>query len=180
MSFSKISHRYAQAFFEEASDKGILVKVLEGLRLISNTLVNNSNLSNIFNNPSMTSDQKFEIFQGIFYSYVDKQVLIFVKFLATKKRIYLLQEIAKEIENIHHLAQGIFPLKVVVSPGLGEDFCKKLLNKLTKVTEYNFDPEIIVDESLQGGFVYSYQGQLFDYSIKGDLRALTKTLNTAS
>lgn len=178
MSASKIAYRYARAFYEEARDKGMVPRILEDMELIGNTLKQDIRLSRLLFDPSSPSDQKFQILREVFSKYVHEQTVLFIGFIASKKRIYLLQDLSEQIKAIHRRLEGVISLQVTISSGLGEDFGKKIVDKLIQNTGYKFEPEIKVDASLQGGFMYTYGGTVYNYSIKGQLDALTKQFNT--
>lgn len=173
---TRIGYRYAKAFFDEGKQRGCLNSVIEDMSLIAETVHRDPVLKRVINDPSLTSEKKLAVLEEIFSKHVNESTGLFLKFLALKKRIGIIEDVAHQLKAIYRNSQNIVKLIVTLSSGLDEQFGNELVKKLAQVTGYQFEATIHHDASLVGGFVYAFEGKVFDYSIKGKLQKLEKQL----
>jgi F-type H+-transporting ATPase subunit delta len=170
-----VEEKYALALYEAARDKGRLAEVRRDLADFVQAEREVPELAAVLANPTLDSTTK-EALLGELLAGSEPLVRDFLRLLAEKDRIPLLEEVAREFEAL--LAAGERRLRVVVTTAqaLTEEEAGSLVAKIEAATGRPVDAERRVDAALIGGLVVQAGSLCMDTSIRGRIENLRKEL----
>jgi F-type H+-transporting ATPase subunit delta len=170
-----VEQKYALALYEAARDKGRLAEVQRDLSDFVESEHEVPELGAVLASPMLDSAGK-EALLGELTVGSEPLLRDFLRLLAEKDRISLLEEIAREFETL--LAAGERRLRVVVTTAqaLSEEEAGSLFAKIEAATGRPVDAERRVDPSLIGGLVVQAGSLRMDTSIRGRIENLRKEL----
>ena len=111
------------------------------------------------------------------HSEVDVLVSNFVKVLAKNGQMRLMREILRKFETVSNMKNGI----VVAEVSSCEKLSAEMIEKLTKFIKVKYQAEKVVienrvDEKIQGGVIVKVGDEIFDASVKGQLKKMRNVL----
>lgn len=173
-----VSKRWAKALMELAYEDENISKedILDDLREISDTINSSEELSNVINNPSVSTEEKQIVLCKLFQNSILPIVYNFLFALNLKKRVNIISEIAdefqKELERIKNIAHIGVTSAIDLADERKNTIKQKLAEKLNKevIVDWNVDSEIIA------GLILNIDETIVDNSIKHKLDDLSKTI----
>ena len=173
-----VSKRWAQALMELAQEDTNISKedILDDLKEVSETISSSEELSNVINNPSVSTDEKQIVLCKLFQNNIMPIVYNFLFTLNLRKRVNIISSIAeefqKELEKIKNITHVNVTSAIELNDSRKEDIKQKLANKLQKevIVDWTVDNEII------GGLVMNINETIVDNSVKHKLEDLQKNI----
>ncbi len=173
-----VAKRWALALMELAQEDVNISKedILDDLREIDETIRSSSELSNVINNPSISTEEKQIILCKLFQNSILPIVYNFIFVLNLKKRVGIIAEIAvefeKELERIKNITHVNVTSAIELPDERKEQIKSKIAEKLRKdvVVEWGVDSDIIA------GLIFSIDELIIDNSIKHKLEDLSKEI----
>ena len=170
-------YKYALALSSLAKEEKQLDRVNQNLSSLNKLFREEDNLFNFLKHPGVPREEKFEVVENLAkelkLSSVTKD---FVKFLMVEKKIGDLEDIVDRYQLILRAINK--EIKVVVESACLRD--KKVLEEIRDVLSKKFKAKIMLDfkenKDLIGGFRVIADGEVFDASIKAELKDLEKSL----
>ena len=172
------SKKWAKALIElvQEDDNISKEKVLSDLRDIETTVNLSEELTNVINNPSISTEEKQIIICKLFQGKVLPIVYNFLFALNLKKRLNLISDIADEYERELERLNNILRVEITSAIDLSEEKKKeikdKISEKLRKETKINWG----VDADIIAGLIFNINDTVIDNSIKHKLDKLTETI----
>ena len=170
----KVSHRYATSLIETAIEKNKLDKISSDMILLLDALEDNRALQLMLENPVIRPEIKNNILKEIFSSKFDTDSLNFLNFVVEKNRENLLYSIAERFLALRDDHLGIVSVTVTTAFKFGEDQIEKLQKKLKEILAKKIRLNLVVDESLVGGFIAKAGDTMYDASVRHQLELLKK------
>jgi len=149
-----------------------LFKIGDELFQLGALFTASSTIKNYLQNPTYSEEKKLALIFGIFLE-LSSFTKAFLKVLAERKHLYLLPDIAKNLQEHLSKVQQISKVKMIVASPLEHQFGPKiiqLLKTLTKSAEITL--EVQYDPSLLGGFRLEYSSFILDASLVKDIRSI--------
>jgi F-type H+-transporting ATPase subunit delta len=174
LSYTKITIRYAAAFFDLAEEKGILEKANEDMTLFGKVCESNHDFVRLLQNPVINADKKNKVINKIFGTYMNKMSLSFMNLMIRKRRERYLPSIAEAFADLYQAYKGIKTAYVTTAVELGVTEKKSILEILQKVTNKKIDLVEKTNEALLGGFVINLDNFQLDQSIATKIKQLKK------
>ncbi len=174
MSYTKITLRYAAAYFDFAEEKGIVEKANEDMKLLGSVCASNRDFVLMLHNPVINADKKNKVVKGIFGSYVSPVTLNFMGLLIRKRRERYLPAIAEEFAELYKASKGIKTAYVTSAVELANAEKAGVLEILKKLTDKKIDLVEKTNEKLLGGFVLNLDDFQIDQSISTKIKKLRK------
>ena len=174
MSYTKITLRYAAAFFDLATEKGIVENVNEDMTLLGNICDSNHDFIRMLQNPVIQGDKKIKIVTKIFETSVTPVSLGFMKLMIRKRRERYLPSIAEAYADLFKASKGIKTAFVTSAVELVTKEKSGVLEILKKLTDKKIDLIEKTDESLIGGFIINLDDFQVDQSIATKIKQLKK------
>lgn len=173
-----ISKRWALALMELALEDSNISKtdILDDLREISDTINSSEELSNVINNPSVSTEEKQVVLCKLFQNNIMPIVYNFIFALNLKKRVYLISDIAnefeKEMDRINNIKHVHVTSAIELDANKKEEIKDKIAAKLNSeiAVDWGTDNEIIA------GLIFNIDEVVIDNSVKHKLDDLSKSI----
>ena len=175
----KIAGPYARALFEFASEKNVLHGITADFNNLYSLLNKTPDLINYLKNPLISTEAKAEVLDRIFKGRINPETIRFFDILIKRNRINLLIPILQSYLELVYKTADIKEYEIETAFPLTKFQKWKLINQLkslTNVCEVRLN--IVVNESLSGGFLIKTSSKVIDFTIKNRLEKLAKYLDT--
>lgn len=173
---TKAARRYATALLELAQERDELEEVLADIEFMHNTLNDSKELVRFLKSPIINYDDKTAVLNELFSKELEESTRLFVKLLARKDRINLLDQITESFIQQYKKHVGIITVDVYVASDLSEEQRQSLHQKLEEKTQKQVDMKVIIDESLKGGMAVRIDDTVIDGTVKHQLEQLEESL----
>lgn len=174
MSYSKITLRYAAAFFDLAEENKILVKTSSDMALLKSICHSNRDFVNMLQNPVISAERKKKAIHQIFNASFQTLTLRFIDLMIRKRREKYLPSIADAFDDLYKESLGIKTAYVASAIALEEKEKTPVLAILKKITDKKIDLIESVNEKLIGGFVINIDDYQIDQSLANKVKELKK------
>lgn len=173
-----VARRWALALMELAQEDENISKedILDDLKEISDTINSSEELSNVINNPSISTEEKQVVLCKLFQNNIMPIVYNFLFVLNLKKRVSIISEIAvefkKELEKVKNIAHVNITSAIELENERKEQIKAKIAEKLNKevIIDWGVDSEIIA------GLIFNIDELIIDNSIRHKLEDLGKEI----
>ncbi|MDR0940892.1 MAG: ATP synthase F1 subunit delta [Bacteroidales bacterium] len=176
MNQSKISVRYAKAFFEFAVEKNILDSAIADMQLLDSVNSTIQEFREFMQNPLVVPSDKKKIVSELFSSRMAKESIDFLTLIIENKRENCLQAILLNIADMYKKYAGITSVQISVANAMSSTQKQELASIVEKTYNTKAFVTETIDSSLLGGFVLLIDDKLFDASIKTKLSNIKKEL----
>jgi F-type H+-transporting ATPase subunit delta len=173
-----VAKRWALALMELAQeDKNISKEdILDDLREISETIKNSEDLSNVINNPSISTEEKQIVLCKLFQNNIMPIVYNFIFALNLRKRVSIISDIAVEFEKELEKVKNITRVNVTSAIELDEERREEIKTKISKKLNKNVIVEWGVDDDIIAGLIFNIDELVIDNSVRTKLEDLSKTM----
>lgn len=170
--------RWARALMELASENSNISKetILSELRDVEESINASEELSNVINNPSITTEEKQIVICKLFENRVMPIVYNFLYVLNLRKRIGIIGEIANEFEKQFEEEKNIVKVSIVSAIDIDNDRQNDIKNRIAEklnkdvIVNWGVNPDIIA------GLVFNINDTVVDNSVKHKLEVLSKEI----
>ncbi|OKH27367.1 ATP synthase F1 subunit delta [Chroogloeocystis siderophila] len=175
---TQIVEPYAQALMSVARNHNLTERFGEDIRALLNILENSEQLRDFLANPFVSVEDKKAVLQRVVGEGINPYLRNFLMLLVDRRRILLLEEICKQFLAILRQLNQTVLAEVVSAVDLTEEQQQAVREKviaMTNAREVELDTKI--DPDLIGGVIIKVGSQVFDASIRGQLRRLSLRLS---
>ena len=176
MNQSKISVRYAKAFFEFAKEKGILENVIADVKLLIKSLGEIPELAEVFQNPIVKPSGKKAFVSSLLKGKVSEETIDFLNLEIENGREMYTQDILRNMLIIYRKEQGITAVTLTSATPLSKEQEKSVADLVKKTRNTEVELQTKVDPSLIGGFILRVEDQQYDASVSSRLKQIKKEL----
>ncbi len=174
MSYTKITIRYAAAFFDLAEEKGVVEKAYEDMVLLGNVCTENRDFVLMLQNPVVHAEKKSKVITKIFEASVNKMSLSFMNLMIRKRRERYLPSIAEAFSDLYKASKGVKTAFVTSAVELEQKERSGVLDILQKLTDKKIDLVENINADLLGGFVINLDDFQIDQSVSTKIKKLKK------
>ena len=176
MDQSKITVRYAKAFFSLAREKNQLDSLKKDIELIFSLCNESSDFRLLLDSPVVKTSQKIKLIRSIFGKHIQPLSLKFLELIINNKRESHLPGICRNILSLYRQDQGVKTAVLTTAVEMGQPIISHIQTTLEK--EFNAHVELskLVDPKLIGGFVLRVDDRQLDASIASQLRKMKEKL----
>jgi F-type H+-transporting ATPase subunit delta len=174
MSYTKITLRYAAAFFDFTAENGLTEKAFQDMQLLGKISAENHEFVRMLQNPVIHADKKSNIIRRIFGNETANATLNFMLLMIRKRREKYLPSIAEAFTDLYKAQNGIKPAKVVSAVELDTKTRTGILEMLAKLTDKKIELTEKINPALLGGFVVNIDNYQIDQSIASKIKELKK------
>lgn len=179
MKISRVSRKYARAFFEAVKASGKTRETLTQLQSVSAVLESDHpDLRALLSHPRISPDRKAELVNKVFSSEVSADALRLLQVLARRGRFTHLPGILTALDAMVLESEGKARAVVTSAVPLDEKQKQDLLHRLGTMTGRFIDLSLKVDPSLIGGLVIQVGDRLVNGSVKFQLERLREGLKS--
>lgn len=175
MNDSKISVRYAKAYFLTAKEDKVLKEVVEDVKLLMASL-KVSGFSEFLESPIIKTSEKRKVVKSVFEKSFNKISNVFLNLIITNKRENYLKNILRNFIDLYKEEQGIRQATLTVSAEVSDKYKKKFIALLEEAFQVKIEMQEVIDPDLIGGFILKVEDQQFDASVKSQLNRIRKRL----
>lgn len=158
---TKIAKIYANAIIDNNTTNNI-----KELKVVQNILATSKDLNEILINPTISTNQKFEILDEIFTNQISTEILNFIKILTEKKHLAEISSIINILEEKLDETNCIKKVSIISATDLPTKYKEEIVNILEKKLNKKIRPEWSINEELIAGFVVKIDDDIIDTSIK--------------
>ena len=170
------SKRYSQSLFEAALEQNKLDLVFEELAGLKKVIGDNQAFFKVLEYPFITLNEKNTIITEVFSKSFDVIICDFLKVLIEKDRVYILNEILEDFEELYYDYKKVLKVQVTTAFELEEDYKEKLILKLKEVFELDIVMEVSIDPTIVGGLFIRAKDKIIDATVKGKLDRMKDNL----
>jgi F-type H+-transporting ATPase subunit delta len=169
---------YARAFADVVvSSKLDSVRMLQELHAVEALLGESVQLRRVMENPSIPGDRKRAVLDVVAQKMgITRQVRNFIAVVTDHRRLPLLRDILKELEQVLNDRMGIADAEVVSARELGEDEAKLLEGEIARLTGKHVRARYRKDSSLLGGALVKVGSTIYDGSVSEQLERIREQL----
>jgi F-type H+-transporting ATPase subunit delta len=176
---SVVTGRYARALADAVFDQKLdAPKTAKALREIEALLNSSPELRVVWENPSVSPEQKRAVLDAIAAkAKLPKVLRNFMAVLIDHRRIEQLAEIAAEFEAEINDRLGLAEAEITSARELAANERKQLEKKVAEVVGKTIKARYITDSNVLGGAVIRVGSTIYDGSVRGQLQKLKEALS---
>jgi F-type H+-transporting ATPase subunit delta len=174
---SKIIDPYAEALMSLGKEKNLTVEFSQDLSTLGSLWENSPLLSSFLENPLIKAEGKKAVLQNILG---DTNVYLknFIMLLVDRGRIMFLDKIAEKYLELFRKLNNVVLAEVTSATSISEAQLQAVKDKITRLTgAAGVEVKTSVDPDLIGGVIIKVGSQVYDTSIRGQLRRLALSLS---
>ena len=176
MNQSKISVRYAKAFYEYATQRGATEKIVADVKMLLKGLADVPELLEVFRNPVVKPSKKKLFVSSLLTNKVCPETISFINLIITNNREMYIQDILRNVLDIYHKNTGITIVTLTSAIPLSKTQEKSVVDYVNKKKNMKVELQTKTDPSLMGGFVLRIDDLQYDASIKTRLKQIKNEL----
>ena len=149
---------------------------MSDLKNVAETLESSQELSNVINNPSISSEEKQIVICKLFQDKIKPIVYNFLFVLNLKKRMNLLDEIAVEFEKELEQLKNIVRVDITSAIDLSDERKMNIRNRIAEKLQKDVKVSWGVDEDIIAGLIFNINDTVVDNSIRHKLDTLSNLI----
>ena len=175
---ASVVNTYARAFADVVMDKRLdAARTLAETQQISSLVGDSKELREVWENPSIPSEQKRAVLDGIVQrAGMSRPVRNFIAVLIDKGRLRLLSEIVAQFAQELNQRLGFAEAEVITARELAASERTALEADLARVTGKSIRARYEQDPSILGGAIARVGSTVYDGSVKGQLERIRRQL----
>lgn len=178
---SEIAEPYAQALMSLAESHDITRSVGEDCRSILEILEESAELRTFISSPVIKDEDKRSVLNRILGDDIHHYLRNFIMLLVDKRRIVFLEAICEQYLALLRKLTNTVLAEVTASTELSDGQRRDVIDKIKALTgAESVELKTDVDPDLIGGVIIKVGSQVFDASLRGQLRRIAVSLAGAS
>lgn len=178
---AQIVDPYAQALMSVAQSSNLTDQFGEDLRSLGSLLDQSSELQEFVANPVIAIEQKKAVLREILGGDANPYLVNFMMLLVDKGRIVFLNEVCEQYLVALRELKGIVLAEVTSVRELNEEQQRSVAQQAKQLTGANdVELKLTIDPNIIGGVIIKVGSQVFDASLRGQLRRISMRLNSAT
>lgn len=177
MKGTRVAYRYAKSLLNLAIEQNMLDEVFKDMETVSTTCKENRELMLLLKSPIIKTDKKQAILKEVFEGLLGKTSMNFINILTSKKREYLLAQVAADYLRQHKAHKKI--TTIVLTSAVPLD--KKAKDAILASSDIaaNGEVEIIerIDKDIIGGYIIRIGDEQIDASVAYKLSSLKRNFS---
>lgn len=174
----QVSAVYGDALFAAGSEDNRLNELSEEVRVVSQAMLENPDLSKIMNHPKIDKEEKIKMIEDIFRGHVSGELTGLMCLLVEKGHYKDMQKVfayfTAKVKEYNHIGTAYVTSAVELSDSQKENIEKRLLETTAYV---QFEMHYNVDAAIIGGLIIRIGDRVVDSSVKTKLARLTRELS---
>lgn len=178
---AEVVEPYTEALMSLAQSKNITEEIGENTRSILSLLAESSELKAFLENPFVKAEEKKAVLRQVVGEQINHYLLNFLLLLIDRGRIVFIEGICQKYLELLRKLNNIVLAEVTSAVGLSEEEQNRISAKIQQLTgaasveiQTKIDPEII------GGVIIKVGSQVYDASLRGQLRRISFSLLNAA
>ncbi|MCK9561544.1 MAG: ATP synthase F1 subunit delta [Bacteroidales bacterium] len=176
MNQSKISVRYAKAFFQHMLEKQKLDAAITDVQLVYNAIQEIHDLQNLLQNPIVKPSQKKIVFDTLLSKKVQAETLRFFYVIIDNSRENLLADILRNFIDMYRSHKGITKVTVTTATKFSSQNTQEITDFISEKFNTKVELHEQIDNQLIGGFVLRINDLQYDASVKSKIKNIKKEM----
>ena len=170
---NEVSLQYAKSLYDLSKD---LDQDLNDLEVLKSCISNSNELVKVLMHPSISKEEKKELFKNLLSGKVEDYFLYFVYVLVDNERILELENIYDTFKMLVDEKNNILNCEVVSKYPLDNNVKEDLIKYLSQKYQKKIILKELVNDELIGGIKVIVQNEVIDYTIDSTLTNLKNTI----
>jgi F-type H+-transporting ATPase subunit delta len=180
LTLTEVAEPYAQALMSLAQSNNITDQIGEDTRSLLGLLEESEDFRLLISSPLIEAGQKKAVLRQIVQDQVQPYTISFLMLLVDRGRILVLPEICKQYQTLLRQLKQAVLAEVTSAVELTDEQKEAIRQKVIATTQANeVELETRVDPELLGGVIIKVGSQVFDASLRGQLRKIGLKLGAA-
>ena len=173
-----VSKKWAKALIELVQEDENISKenVLSDLKSVAETFESSQELSDVINNPSVSTEEKQIVICKLFQDKISSIVYNFLFALNLKKRVNLIGEIANEFEKEIEELKNIVRVDIISAIDLTDERKNEIKTRISEKLHKDIKISWGVDADIIAGLIFNIDDTVVDNSIKHKLDKLCESI----
>ena len=170
--------RWAKALIELSEENNEISKeeILSDLKEVGESISSSVELSDVLNNPSISTDEKQVVLCKLFQDKIMPIVYNFIFALNLKKRIGIINEIAEEFQSQLEELKNIVRVNITSAIEISEDKKNEIKNRIAEKLQKDVKISWGIDTDIIAGLIFNINDVVVDNSVKHKLDDLCKSI----
>lgn len=178
---SEIAEPYAQALMSIAQQNDLTEQFGNTCRDLENLMDESDEFAEFVANPVVNSEDKKAVLRQVMGDEANPYFVNFLMLLIDKRRIVFLKDIVAQFSALIRKLNNVVLAEVTSATELNDEQKQALVERVKGMTEASdVELKITVDPQLIGGVIIKVGSKIIDASIKGQLRRIGMSLNSAA
>lgn len=178
MNTNRITVRYAKALIEAASNENLIDVVYSDVQLIFATICKYSDLENFIIAPGVSTSIKMERIRALFSGQLSDLSFRFVELVIWHGRAFYFKDICRNVISLIQADKNIAMADLELAQPVDKVILDRLKSKFERKIGKQIEMKVVENPSLLGGFIFSFEDEQYDASVRGKLEALRKKLTS--
>ena len=176
--YKMVAQKWANTLMNLACEDENLSKdqILDDLRGIVDTINSSQELTDVINNPSISTEEKQNVITALFKNSIMPIVYNFIYVLNLRKRLDVISEILVEFEKKLEKFKNILRIGVTSAFDLSEEKKEDIKSKISQKLNKNVIVEWGVNSDIIAGLVFRIDETIIDASIRCKLEDLGRVI----
>jgi len=171
---AEVVEPYAEALMSLAQQRNITDAIGEDVRSLLTLIQESPELNTFFASPLVSAEDKKAIIRQVAGEQTNAFLLNFLLLLVDKKRIGFIEGVCIKYLEILRKLNNVVLAEVTSAVRLYEGEAEKLVTKIKNLTGANsVEIETKIDPDIIGGVIIKVGSQVYDASLKGQLRRIS-------
>jgi F-type H+-transporting ATPase subunit delta len=172
---------YAEALMSVAQAHNLTAEFGEDIKTLLTLLQDSPELAELLSNPLVKAESKKTVLQQILGNEGNTYLSNFLMLLVDRRRIMFLPAIGEKYLELLRKLNNIVLAEITSATEMSEAQSQAVVDKIKSLTgAAGVELQTTVDPDLLGGVVIKVGSQVYDTSIRGQLRRITLNLSKAS
>lgn len=174
---SQVVSPYAEALMSTAKANDLTDRIAEDMAFLHDALKASDELSAFLANPLLPDDVKKSVLRQMSSEQVHPYTLNFLMLLVDRKRILFLNDVCRRYKELLRQFNQTVLAEAVSAVQISDEQMEAIRQKVIDITGARaVDLETSIDPDLIGGVVIKVGSQVFDASLRGQLRRIGLSL----
>lgn len=170
---NEVSLQYAKSLYDLSKD---LDQDLNDLEVLKSCISNSNELVKVLMHPSISKEEKKELFKNLLSGKVEEYFLYFIYVLVDNERILELENIYDTFKMLVDEKKNILNCEVVSKYPLDKNIKEDLIKYLSQKYQKEIKLKETTNDELIGGIKVIVQNEVIDYTIDSTLTNLKNTI----
>lgn len=168
---------YGESLYELAKDEAIGELISQQLGVLQQSFRQEPNFIRLLSSPNLSKAERCQVLDNSFRGSIHPYLLNFLKILTEKGYMRYFSDCCDAFTQHFDFDNGILSVNAVTPVALSPEQCKRLTQKLARITGKKIKLHNRIDPAVLGGIRLDYDGQRLDDTVAHRMDAVRNLLN---
>ena len=178
---AQVVEPYAEALMSVAQSNGLVDQFGDTIRSLLNAMTEAPELRSFLENPLIKAEDKKAVIRRVVGEEANNYLLNFLRLLVDRRRIVFIEAIGQKYLDLQRQLNNAVLAEVTSAVELSEEQKQSVSTKVKELTgAQGVELRTKIDPGLIGGVIIKVGSQVFDASLRGQLRRISVNLTSAA